>query len=455
MMRRFFFIFIFLFLSFFSFHPKVFAASQDITVNCSGTDEIDDCVLTPANGKLFEETNVLPGDTFIQLLDIHNLTSQPVSAAWQVSSNSTTSEIADVILITVFADNENEAVVMTEQPLSSLLADTQFMTLATLQAQESQRFAVRARMDADAGNQYQGQKISFTLAVAVQLSSAPSPTPTPTATPNSINATSTIQGSSTTAVAAPVCQDASPDNAPIVASPSVVDANGQVTINWTAVSPVTTYAMNFGITSGEYLYGNADMGNVTSYTVGGLTPGAQYYFQVLGVNGCAPGPRSNEVITPGQPTTVVPVAPAGFTEGEVLGISEEPSPFPSITPTPANFPSNPTVLGTAEEDVCSPRVLILAGVLLLLQLIGVLANRVMFRRWLPSRRLILSTIITVVSLYLFYLVKNCQCTGITLISIVCSWYWFIAIFISILASLIPLSHFEQPELSSAADQLPE
>jgi hypothetical protein len=70
--------------------------------------------------------------------------------------------------------------------------------------------------------------------------------------------------------------------------------------------------VSYGPASKNYLYGQTDIGNTTSYTVEGLTVGQNYCFVVNAVNGCASSPASNEVCT-GEVL--------GAATGQVLGLS--------------------------------------------------------------------------------------------------------------------------------------
>jgi hypothetical protein len=71
--------------------------------------------------------------------------------------------------------------------------------------------------------------------------------------------------------------------------------SSNVLLFWNGVSNTTGYGIVYGVQSGVYIYGAANVGNVTSYTVGGLTAGRHYYFAVFAVNDCAPSNYSYEV----------------------------------------------------------------------------------------------------------------------------------------------------------------
>jgi len=93
-----------------------------------------------------------------------------------------------------------------------------------------------------------------------------------------------------------VCSDSIPGGAPVLLS--AVPGVNRVTLTWSkAADPVSYYLIAYGFSSGNYIYGNPNVGGAgtTSYTVGNLSGGVTYYFVVRAGNGCAPGPFSNEL----------------------------------------------------------------------------------------------------------------------------------------------------------------
>ncbi len=427
-MPKFFSFFIFLFIFYIGFTKPIFASSQsqDLSVICFGSNEIDDCVITPSNAQLFSETNTLPGDRFVQHLAITNMTNETLYPAWQAmgSSGVTDQSLASAIFIEIRKDTESGEVVMSSQSLESLLNSSSLLSYSPLLAQQTQTYAFIATFDPSSGNQFQGKQTVFDVEVAVQLTPFPTPpTPTPISTTSSTSFNS-VAGTTTDAFALP-CTDQLPSSAPQLFVPGIVNANGQVTLAWSAVSPVTTYAINFGVQPGVYLFGNNSVGNVTSYTVSGLTPNTQYYFQVLGINGCAPGPRSNEVATTGQPAIAGAfTAPLGFSDGEVLGDVIEPSP----TPEPFLSGVIPFILGTSATEVmeCAQDGMWLALIILLLQAIGHGANHVLLRKKIHSFHLGADFIFILTSIYFFYTLSSCDCEPGSWLHWLCQWYWLLA-----------------------------
>lgn len=93
---------------------------------------------------------------------------------------------------------------------------------------------------------------------------------------------------------APSCEMQAPKAPKIVSA--VVTGKNEITLNWEKPQGnVTHYSINYGFLKGKPFYGNANVGNVTSFKVAGLAGGVTYYFTVKAVNDCTPGEASNEV----------------------------------------------------------------------------------------------------------------------------------------------------------------
>ncbi len=93
----------------------------------------------------------------------------------------------------------------------------------------------------------------------------------------------------------PMCTENAPAAAPQLQILSKTSTT--VTLGWNSIDPVTHYTLSFTRNSDGAQYGASDIGKNTVYTVNFLNPGETYTFEVFGVNGCMPGPRSNKVST--------------------------------------------------------------------------------------------------------------------------------------------------------------
>lgn len=92
------------------------------------------------------------------------------------------------------------------------------------------------------------------------------------------------------------CHDTAPGGAPQLFS--AIAGENEVTLTWgKAAGPVSYYLVAYGLSSGDYIFGNPNVGgaDTTSVTIKNLTGGQKYYFVVRAGNGCTPGPFSNEL----------------------------------------------------------------------------------------------------------------------------------------------------------------
>jgi hypothetical protein len=101
---------------------------------------------------------------------------------------------------------------------------------------------------------------------------------------------------------------------------------GTASLNWSSVVGASSYTLWYGTESGNYLYG-ANVGNVTNYTVQGLSAGT-YFFIVRASDSAGNGSsNSNEVTTgtiTGAPGVQAGAVAEGFVPaGEVQGVQTE------------------------------------------------------------------------------------------------------------------------------------
>jgi len=179
------------------------------------------------------------------------------------------------------------------------------------------------------------------------------PTPTPTPNPNA-------------------CTDAAPGGTAKLTS-AVSAGPHSITLTWTdAPNPVSYYLLSYGLSSGNYMYGNPNIGGqgTTSYTVGSLATGTKYYFAIRAGNGCSPGNYSNEVFavagasavpTPTPTLTVVTVTtdtPTTPTDTPIPTITPAPTEQPTVTPEPTGG----SIVGIVVAIGTAIGVLIVAGI---------------------------------------------------------------------------------------------
>ncbi len=136
------------------------------------------------------------------------------------------------------------------------------------------------------------------------------------------------------------CSDSPPGSTPQLIS-AIAKGSNQIVLNWTsAINPVSHYLLSYGFTSGQYIYGNPNVGGqgTTSYTVGSLSPGKKYYFVVKAVNGCTPGNFSNEVFTTAGGVVVNTPTPE---QTPTIDTSSKTNSQNNIAPTDTDTPASP------------------------------------------------------------------------------------------------------------------
>lgn len=241
------------------------AADQSILCNSLGC--------TSPGTALFSETNVAPGDTVTKTLEVKNQRSETLTIELSAYKKSGTDddflEKVDVSVDEVGGGNKYSG------SLGDFLQGSTTVALGSISASSTKEFDITLALE-DVGNEYQGKGANFDISVDV----AGEPDET---------GSSSVSGSSASSSS---CGASVPTSAPILSALSTSD--NTVLLTWTSVDPVTHYAIRYGYSSGAYSFGATNVGNTTSYTVRSLAGETTYFFQVAGVNDCAPGPWSNE-----------------------------------------------------------------------------------------------------------------------------------------------------------------
>ncbi|MEO8581240.1 MAG: fibronectin type III domain-containing protein [Patescibacteria group bacterium] len=437
-MKRFIFsLFVFVALgSFWKVQPV--SAGTDVTVSCT----LSTCTATPNVIPLFDESNIWPGYSVTQKITATNTTDQNgqlgMLATEVISTDAQLVALAGKIYLEIHQGTPSGPVVYGGS--STTLQDfynVGQIDLGLIGPTQTELYFLKATFDPQAGNEYMGAHTTFNLDVGFVFSPVP-----PVNNAQVLGLSAASGGGDTNGAKAPVCSDTAPSSAPVLLS-AVSGAGGQVTLNWTAVAGADHYAVNFGIQSGVYLYGNSNVGNVTTYVVSGLSPGNRYFFQVLGINGCAPGPRSNENSTGG---TLLPPgssvgAPTGFTAQQVLGATTDSTAEATLNDSNGDG-SNPEVLGVT---ACVPWKPFLPLIFLVIQIALSILIYVMKRD--PENKVKQGIVIgvVVISTILFYILRNCDCDQPTFLSLLCKWYFIVAILASLLTQFINYSLIEREE----------
>jgi hypothetical protein len=425
-------------------------AGTDLVVTCANEGP---CSVNPAATPLFYELNIYPGVTRTQQLTIINNDANDTcdlgltvpayrKPLGQVPNLQNAMFAAIVSGGTNYFGSVSGGAAVTGTTYNNLYTNHAGfpLSLGSLAPGASRVYTWYATFDPAAGNEYENVETVFDFRVAISCSGGSSGS----SGSGSGSGSSGSSGSSggTSPASPPVCNDGVPSSAPALSVTSV--GTNTVSLSWTPVTPVTHYALVFTRTSDGAQYGSSNIGNVTSFTVQNLSGGANYTFEVFGVNGCAPGPRSSTVNTGNVPGPFIASRPIGG--GQVLGTTTaSPSPSPSASPAPS---ASPTVLGTTDEAVCKQYNQYIPWILLVVQLVFILGVEYYLRRDSGWTKHYLAVAITLASIVIFYLIRECDCygkQGFSILVWLCTWYWLVSLLETGFLKLLSYAFIEEIE----------
>lgn len=394
--------------------PQVHAGTN-LTVTCPN---IGVCSISPSGTPLFDEAGWMPGSTQTQFFSVSNVAGVDGFSAVEVTNYLETKNLGAVIDVQIHRDSPVGPVIYGGVTLHEFRDDGYF-TIDSLTAGETTSYYVTATMRPSAGNPYKGASVVFDLNMGLELLPIP---------PTSGGGSGT--GSVLGTVSTPVCNATTPSSAPFLTITSV--GTNTVTLSWSGVSPVTHYGLTFTRNSDGATYGSPNIGNTNTYTVTNLSGGANYTFQVYGVNDCAPGPLSNSNGSGQVPGPTIQGNPTG-PGGEILGVTE-----PKTETASGSGQSNQTEEGqVAGETTCETWKSYLPWYLLLIQIIVVLILELI----MPAKkagliRYLFSAIVMTIGIIVFYILRECSCFSFAFLAILCKWYWLFAIVLLIIEEFV-------------------
>lgn len=104
--------------------------------------------------------------------------------------------------------------------------------------------------------------------------------------------------------------------------------NGTVQLNWVDNSLFNNYNIAYGPSAGNYLYGVTNVGNLSSYTIGGLTPGQTYYFVISPIVGNQALGYTPAVSAKASGNGVTASTPGATGQAQITAVSGGPSGAP-------------------------------------------------------------------------------------------------------------------------------
>jgi len=241
-----------------------------------------------------------PGDSHSANFIVRNKGGSPKDVQIEAFNTSQTGDLAEKMYVR-FTEGATDLYGASDSKTMKNFWDNGEILLSSVSGGGEKIYTMTVGMDSSAGNEYQGTQAIFDMRIGFI---------------GEEKAAVTVVGVSAPGPAVPpACTATIPLGAPTLTLVST--GINTVALSWTAVAPVTHYSIQYGIAPGTYAFGADNVGNVTNYTVSGLSAGTVYYFQVRGVNDCNPGPWSNEVHSGVVAGAFIAPGPApGF---EVLG----------------------------------------------------------------------------------------------------------------------------------------
>ncbi|HCS78493.1 TPA: hypothetical protein DIV55_01985 [Patescibacteria group bacterium] len=126
-------------------------------------------------------------------------------------------------------------------------------------------------------------------------------------------------------------------------------SSNKVELSWSSVSNVTHYGIVYGLSPGVYIYGAANVGNTTQFTVTGLASSTRYYFAVFAANDCAASGFSTEANALSSTSTG-----GGTIKKTSPSSALRTSPQPSFVPIDPNQPNPFLQTGTQPSPTLAP-----------------------------------------------------------------------------------------------------
>lgn len=339
--------------------PLATFAASELIITCPATS--DSCELNP-QVNLIAETNLYPGyvQDPAQKVTIVNERTDQCHLRMSVENVSGDLLLTQVIGIKAFSDTET----LVNSTLDQLML--YHHTIGIVPPQTAQTYSWLTWIDPSAGNEFQHLTTQFDQTYHFTCAPPPTPTPSPTAT---LTPTSTLTPTITPTPTQTPTPTNTPTNMPtptlsimntqlsitpisnpttLVMTPTpsnqestdvsckneVPDKPGSffarpsrggrsVTLVWTqSPSPHTGYQIVMGSDPSKLIYRSIDVGDVSTYTIGSLTSGAQYCFYVQTTNGCALSTRTQtDCVNVGSPVIAVQKPTEVFKEN-VLGATD-------------------------------------------------------------------------------------------------------------------------------------
>lgn len=401
--------------------PTNVLASNDLTVTCDGGGSCSKSSSLP----IFDDNSLYPGQTVSSKVTVNNTSSFAGVFAFQVEDLSS-SLLNPVIYLSISNDQSGNDLVY--GPVALDLINGSYITLNNFNPGGIRDYYFHAKFDIDADNAYRDLNTDFDLTLGFDFVKTEK---------QSLNTSSISEGgkSSTSNSEAPKCENEDLLNAGPTNFRVVSQTNNSMTLAWDNLANATGYAIFFTRADGESYSVLPSMipDRVTQYTINNLAA-ANYFVEIAGVGGnnqlCGSNRTSIGVsiygpVVEGRPQTQ---------EGDVLGktYDENGQEISGVGEVAGQSTQNCEAVGNY-----------LPWVLLAIQSIFIFLVYYLYRSKKTVRKQLFSVLITLLSIIIFYLYRQCDCVeAFWWLIWLCKWYFVASILESLLLQLINYSLIE-------------
>src|SRR5258706_6513088 len=225
------------FVLFLAANSSIYAAN--LSVNCAVGGS---CTISPASTPLFQETGWVPGDSVTRTISVTN--QDPAQSCDLTLATSNIIQNPSNFSSRLTSSINDSSVIYFSNFLSNLFTGGS-ISFGNVAANSTKTYNWTVVFDSTTGNEFQSANTFFDFNLNFTCNSSGG-------------------GNVLSAATAASCGDQTPTSAPNLIVSSITD--NTVNLSWTAVSPVSHYMIRYGLSSGNYIYGAANVGNVTSYT---------------------------------------------------------------------------------------------------------------------------------------------------------------------------------------------
>ncbi len=409
-------------------------ASTSLTVNCA-TAGVGGCSIVPASTPFIDENDWFPGSflspepyfaitnsvgangyTAVEAVNYTELNNLGAKIVFELHRDSAIGPMVYGGVVPVSATAPDGLVTL------QTFRDDGYFTIDAINNGQTKTYYATAYMIDNADNSYQASQVRFDLNLGIEYLPIP-----PTSASNTPS-----DGDPAPKCDTPDMFSSAPSGCRIVSS-----GPNTITLAWDSLASANAYAIFFTRDDGEqYSALPSYVGGATQYTIRNLAGGRTYSYQILGYGGsgnlCSSPRCSVSSTASGGEVTGRPIGEGGQVLGETTEAS--PSASPTVSPSPTG-----EVLGS---ETCTNWALYIPWILLLAQLVLILGCEYYYRKDEGWTKHYLAVGVTLLSIFIFYLVRQCDCAAGGWLAWLCQWYWLVSVILTLLLKLFSYAFLE-------------